>query len=86
MATYSDESERLDLLIGRADTLIARAEVLVSAQQFTVVHDGIVVDSKDENGNALVILAQLAGETVQILTCAYDSDGDFLSSVLSLPA
>lgn len=50
---------------------------------FTKPFDKLLVLSKTEFGDPLVIKSQLNGEDVQLVTLQYDDEGDFLSLEVS---
>lgn len=54
-----------------------------SANLFTKPFDSLIVLSKTEFGDPLVIKSSLQGQDVQIVTLTYDEEGDFQSLQVS---
>lgn len=54
-----------------------------SANLFTKPFDSLIVLSKTEYGDPLVIKSTLQGQDVQLVTLSYDDDGDFQSLQVS---
>jgi hypothetical protein len=65
------------------DSSIIGLDTVDKNKLFSKPLTGLEVLSKDDEGNPLQIRSSFNGNPVQLLTLAYDSDGDFLSAVVT---